>query len=119
MSKLHEYDKLTNFILDCQSKIIIEETCVPRSRWKISQVEEFAKSKDGFNCGCKLHVIGKQGLYFIKRSVNKLYPLENENLENSVVKDISQNDDVIDYDRANKPNWLVACRETEIDSKIE
>ena len=74
--KLRERHKLTNVIPDRQIKlnevVIIEETRVPRSRWKISHVEGFVTSKDGFICGCKLRMIGKRGHYFIKGPVNKL-----------------------------------------------
>ena len=67
--ELRERHKLTNVIPDRQIKIneviIIEETHVPRSRWKIGQVEEFITSKDGFNRRCKLRMIGKRGHYFI------------------------------------------------------
>ena len=67
LSELRERHKLTNAIPDCQIKlnkvVIIEETHVPRSRWKISQVEEFVTSKGGFNRGCKLCVSGKRGHY--------------------------------------------------------
>ena len=71
LSELRERHKLTNVIPDRLIKlnkgIIIEETHVPRSRWKIGQVEEFFTSKDGFNYGCKLRVIGKREHYFIKK----------------------------------------------------
>ena len=53
-------------------------------------------SKDGFNCECKLHVIGKRGHYFIK-TCNKPYPLKIRNSDNPVVKSSSENDDVVDY----------------------
>ena len=53
LSELRERQKLTNVIPDRQIKlngvVIIEETHVPRSRWKIGQVEGFVTSKDGFN----------------------------------------------------------------------
>ena len=69
LSELRERHKLTNVIPDRQIKlnevVIIEETHVPRSRWKIGQVEEFITSKDGFNRRCKLRMIGKRGHYFI------------------------------------------------------
>ena len=68
--ELRERHKLTNVIPDRQIKlnevVIIEETHVPRSRWKIGQVEELVTSKDGLNRGSKLSVIGKRGHYFIK-----------------------------------------------------
>ena len=57
----------------------------------MGQVEEFATSKDGFNQGCKLHMIGKRGHYLINTVVNKLYLLEIQNSDNSLVKDISGN----------------------------
>ena len=99
LPELCERHKLTNVIPDCQIKlnevVIIEETHVRRSRWKMDQLEEFIASKDGFNRGCKLCVIGRRGHYFIKRPVNKLYPLEIRNSDNSVVKNSSGNDDVI------------------------
>ena len=53
-------------------------------------------SKDGFNCECKLHVIGKRGHYLIK-TCNKRYPLEIRNSDNPIVKSSSENDDVVDY----------------------
>ena len=116
LSELRERHKLTNVIPDRQIKliivVIIEETHVPRSRWKIGQVEESFTSENGFNRGCKLRVIGKRGYYFIKRPVNKLYPLEIPNSDNSVVKEISENDDIIDYGKPNKPKRLVADRGT-------
>ena len=103
LSELRERHKLRNVIPDHQIKLnkvaIIEETHVPRPRWKIGQVDEFVMSKNGFNRGCKLRMIDKRGHYFIKRPVNKLYPLEFRNSHNSVVKDGSKNDDVIDYGR--------------------
>ena len=112
MSEQRERQKLKNVIPDRQIKlnevVIVEENHVPRSRWKIGQVEEFVTSKDGFNHGCKLRVIDKRGHYFIKRLVNKLYPLGIRNSDNSVVKDSNENDDVIDYGRANRPNRLAA-----------
>ena len=74
------------------------------------QVEEFVTSKDGFNR--KLLLIGERGHDFINRPVNKLYPLEIPNSDNSVVKNSSENDDVIDYCRANRPKRLVAERGT-------
>ena len=53
LSALRERQKLTNVIPDRQIKlngvVIIKETHVPRSRWKIGQVEGFVTSKDGFN----------------------------------------------------------------------
>ena len=114
--ELRERHKLTNVIPDRQIKlnevVIIEETQVPRSRWKISQMEEFVTSKDGCNHGCKLRVIGKRGHYFIKRSVNKLYPVEIQDWDNSVVKNSSENDDVIDCGRANRAKRLAAERGT-------
>ena len=94
MLELREHHKLTNVIPDRQIKlnevVIIEQTRVPRSRWKISQVEEFVTSKDGFIWGCKLRVIGKRGHYFIKRPANKLHPLEIRNLDNLVDKNSSK-----------------------------
>ena len=75
-------------------------------------MEEFVTSKDGFNRGCKLRVIGKQGHFFIKRPVNKLYPLEIRDSDNSVVKNSSENDDGIDYGRANRPKLLTTERGT-------
>ena len=64
LSELRERHKLTNIIPDHQIKlnedVIIEETHVPRSRWKICQVQEFVTSIDGFNRGRKLRVIGKR-----------------------------------------------------------
>ena len=120
MPELRERHKLTNFIPDRQIKlnevVIIEETHVPKSRWKISRVDEFVTRKDGFNHGCKLHVTGKRGRYFIKRPV-KLYPLEIRNSDNSVVKNSREIHDVIDYGRANKPKQL--AWERDIDSTIE
>ena len=90
MSELRDRHKLTRFIPDPQIKlnqfVIIEEPHLPRSRWKTGQIEEFVISQDGFNNGCKLHVIGKRGHYFIKRPVKKLYPLEIRNSDNSVAK---------------------------------
>ena len=114
MSELRERHELANVILDRQIKlnevVIIEETHTPRLRWKIGQVEEFVTSKDGFNRGCKLRVIGKGRHYFIKRPVNKLYTLEIRDSDNLVVKNSSENDDVIDYGRANRPKRLAADR---------
>ena len=114
MSELRKRHKLTNIIPDHQIKlnedVIIEETHVPRSRWNIRQVQEFVTSIDGFNRGRKLRVIGKRWHNFIKRPVNKLYPLEIQDLDNSVVKN-SENDDAIDYGRANTPKRLAAERE--------
>ena len=114
LPELRERHKLTNVIPYRQIKlnevVIIEETHVPRSRWKIDHVEEFVTSKDGFNPGCKLCVIGKQGHYFVKRPVNKLCPLGIQNFINSVVKNSNENDDVIDYGRANRPQRLAAER---------
>ena len=75
-------------------------------------MEEFVTSKDGFNRGCKLRVIGKRRHYFVKRLVNKLYPLEIRNSDNSVVKNGSVNDDVIDYGTANRHKRLAAERGT-------
>ena len=75
-------------------------------------MKEFVASKDGFNGGCKLCVIGKRGHYFIKRPVNKLYPLEIRNSDNSVVKYSSDNDDVIDYGKANRAKRFAADRGT-------
>ena len=109
LSELHE--------IKLNKVIIIEGTHVPRSSWKIGQVEEFITIKDGFNRGCKLRVIGKHGHYFIKRPVSKLYPLEIRNSENSVAKNSSENVDVIDYGRASRPKWLAAGRD--IDLTIE
>ena len=107
MSELHERHKRPNVIPDCQIKLskigIIEETHVPRSRWKFGNVEKFVTIKDGFNHGCKLRVIAKRVHYFIKRPVNKLYSLEIQNSDNSVVSDCSENDDFRDYGRANRP----------------
>ena len=81
--QLRERHKLTNVVPDCLIKlrevVFIEETHVPGSRWKINQVEEFVNKS-------KLCVTGKEGHYFIKRPVNKLYPLEIRNSNNSVVK---------------------------------
>ena len=53
-------------------------------------------------------MIAKRGHYFIKRPVNKLYSLEIQNSDNSVVTDCSENDDFIDYGRANRPKRLAA-----------
>ena len=50
LSELRERHKLINVIPDGQiklNKVIIEETHVPRLRWKICQVEEFVMIKDG------------------------------------------------------------------------
>ena len=55
---------------------------------------------------------GKWGHYFIKRPVNTLYLSEIRNSDNSVVKNSSGNDDVIDYGRANRPKRLAAERGT-------
>ena len=108
MPELREHHKPTNFISDHQIKlnevVIIEETHVPKLRWKISQVEEFVTSKDGFNHGCKLHGTGKRVRYFIRPV--KLYPLQIRNSDNSVVKNSRETHDVIDYGRANKPKQL-------------
>ena len=116
LSELCERHKLINVIPDRQIKlnevVIIEKTHVPRSRWKFGQVEEFVTSKDGFNRGCKLRVTGKRGHYFIKRPVNTLYLSEIRNSDNSVVKNSSGNDDVIDYGRANRPKRLAVERGT-------
>ena len=115
-SELRESHKLTNVIPDRQIKlnevVIIEETHVPRSRWKIGEVEELVTSKDGLNRGSKLRVIGKRGHYFIKRPVNKLYPIEIRDSDNSIFKNSSEDDDVIDYGRANRPKRLAAGRGT-------
>ena len=48
---------------------------------------------------------------FIKRPVNKLHPLQIQTLNNSVVKNTSENNDVINYGRSNGPKQLSA-RET-------
>ena len=71
-------------------------------------MEEFVTNKDEFNCGCKLRVIGKRWHYFIKIPVSKLYSLEIQNSNNSVVNDCSENDDVIGYGHANWPKQLAA-----------
>ena len=67
LSELRERHKVTNVIPDRQIKlnevVVIEKTHVPRSKWKIGQVEEFVTNKDGFTLGCKLRVIGKRGHY--------------------------------------------------------
>ena len=106
MSELSERHKLTNSIPDPQIKLnevaIIKETYASRSRWNFGQVEKFVTKKDWFNRGGKLRVIGKRRHYFIKRSVNKLYPQEIRNPDNSVIKNIRENDDVIDYGRASR-----------------
>ena len=106
MSELSERHKLTNSIPDPQIKlnevVIIKETYASRSRWNFGQVEKFVTKKDWFNRGGKLRVIGKRRHYFIKRSVNKLYPQEIRNPDNSVIKNIRENDDVIDYGRASR-----------------
>ena len=47
-----------------------------------------------------------------ERPVNKLYPLEIWDSDNSVVKNSTQNDDVIDYGRGNIPKRLAAERGT-------
>ena len=60
-----------------------------QSRWKIDQVEEFRH-------------------YFIKIPVNT--PVEFQNSNNSVAKDISKNDDDIDYGRANRLRQLAPER---------
>ena len=66
-------------------------------------------SKDGFNCECKLHVIGKRGHYFIK-TCNKPYPLEFEirtiQLLKVVVKMMTSW--IMDYSSANRPKRLAA-----------
>ena len=115
MSELRERHKLTNVIIDRHIKLcevfIIEETHVPRSKRKIGQVEEFITSKDGFDRGCKLRVIGKRGHYFILRPINKLYLLEIQNLDNSFVRNSSENDDVIDDGGANRPEQLAGEKE--------
>ena len=56
-------------------------------------------------------MIGKRGHYFIIRSINKLYLLEIQNLDNSFVRNRSENDDVIDDDRANRPEQLAGEKE--------
>ena len=71
-------------------------------------MEKFITSKDRFNLGCKLHVSGERGHYLIKRPANKLYPLEIQNSDNSVVINSSQNNDVIACGRANRPKRLAA-----------
>ena len=43
------------------------------------------------------YAIGKRGHYLIKRPVNKRYPLEIRNSDNSVVKNSSENYDIVDY----------------------
>ena len=53
-------------------------------------------------------MIDKRGHYSIKRLLNKLYPLEIRNSDNSVVKDSSENDDVIDHGRANRSKRIAA-----------
>ena len=74
---------------------------------------------NGFNRRCKLSVIGKRGHYFIIRPINKLYLLEIQNLDNSFVRNSSENDDVIDDSRANRPEQLAGERERDLDSTIE
>ena len=115
MSQLRKRHKLTNVIPGRHIKLcevfIIEETHVPRSKWKTGQVEEFITSKDGFNRGCKLRVIGKRGHYFIVRPINKLYLLEIQNLDNSFARNSSENDDVIDDGRTNRPEQLAGEKE--------
>ena len=104
LSKLCELHKHTNIISDHQIKlnpaVIIEETHITRSRWKIGQAVEFSTSNYGFNCGCKLCM------------TDKMNPLEIRNSDNSVVKDSSENDDAIDDGRANRPKRLAAERGT-------
>ena len=118
LSALRESHGLKNVFPNRQVKlnevVIIEETNVSRSRTKIGKLKELLTRKDWFNRGCKLRVIGKQGHYFIKRPVNKLYPLELEirNSNNSAVKDSSENDDVIDCDGANRPKRVAAEKRT-------
>ena len=73
-------------------------------------MEEFVTSKGGFNR--KLRLTGERGHDFIKDLVNKLYPLEILNSDNSVVKNSSENHDLIDYCRANRPKRLAAERGT-------
>ena len=75
-------------------------------------MEELVTSKDGLNRGSKLRVIGKRGHYFIKRPVNKLYPIEIRDSDNSIVKNSSEDDDIIDSGRANTPKRLAAGRGT-------
>ena len=64
-------------------------------------------------------MIGKRGHYFIIRPINKLYLLEIQNLDNSFVRNSSENDDVIDDSRANRPEQLAGERERDLDSTIE
>ena len=56
-------------------------------------------------------MIGKRGHYFIIRPINKLYLLEIQNLDNSFVRNSSENDDVIDESRANRPEQLAGEKE--------
>ena len=56
-------------------------------------------------------MIGKRGHYFIIRPINKLYLLEIQNLDNSFVRNSSENDDVIDDGGANRPEQLAGEKE--------
>ena len=56
-------------------------------------------------------MIGKRRHYFIIIPINKLYLLEIQNLDNSFVRNRSENDDVIDDDRANRPEQLAGEKE--------
>ena len=56
-------------------------------------------------------MIGKRRHYFIIRPINKLYFLEIQNLDNSFVRNSSEIDDVIDDDRANRPEQLAGEKE--------
>ena len=72
-------------------------SCRRNSRTKIMM--EYRPS-GGAKMGLIVNVncaIGKQGHYFIKRPVNKRYPLEIRNSDNSVVKNSSENYDIVDY----------------------
>ena len=109
---MRERYKLTNNIPDRQIQlgetVIIEEKHIPRCRWKIGKVEEFWKSKDGFNRGCKLRLVGKKGSYFIRRPVNKLYPLEiRETLKDNVTKN-NEMQDVAVVELSNRPRRIAA-----------
>ena len=56
-------------------------------------------------------MIGKRRHYFIIIPINKLHLLEIQNLDNSFVRNRSENDDVIDDDRANRPEQLAGEKE--------
>jgi len=72
--------------------VIIYEDKIPRQLWKIGRIKELLKSKDSQIRGAKVKV-GKTG-NTIERPINKLYPLEINDSENTEI--IEHNLDVND-----------------------